>query len=119
MDIRKQITPGSELYMVYDDSRYGRDGTVVVKTVGRIWITVLDGRHEIRFPIETMRSEHGRSKLYMSKAESDAIKERNSAWGLLRKSVMDAYRAPDHLDTETMLQIVSMLKPKSEGQSDE
>ncbi len=108
--MQNEIKAGSELYMAFYDGRSGRNGPVVVKSVGSKWITINEYRSE-RFDRQTLRSESGRSVLYLSKDIYDAKVEHASAWQALRRLV-DRSIAPEHLTTDEIKQAIDLLRVK-------
>ncbi|MNU27291.1 hypothetical protein D3C71_156770 [compost metagenome] len=110
-----EIKAGSELYKVYNDSRAGRNGTVVVKSVGPKWIT-MDGFRGERFDKATLRAEGGSSRLYLSKDIHDAEVARSSAWERLRR-ILDRHTPPEDLSTEAMLQAIDLLTAKKQAET--
>lgn len=107
-----EVKPGSELYKVYNDSRAGRNGPVVVKSVGPKWIT-MDGFRGERFDKTTFRAEGGNSRLYLSKDIYDAEVARSKAWERLRR-ILDRHAPPEGLTTEAMQQAIDFLTVKNQ-----
>ncbi len=108
--MQNEIKAGSELYRVYNDSRVGKNGFVVVKGVGSKWITI-DGFRAERFDKETLRAETGRSRLYISKDIHDAEVARSNAWQTLRR-LADRPSAPEHVSTDDIKQVIALLTAK-------
>jgi hypothetical protein len=108
--MQNEIKAGSELYKVFNDSRAGKDCSVTVKSVGPKWITI-DGFRGERFDKETMRSESGHSRLYLSKEIREAEVARSSAWQTLRR-LADRISAPEHLSTDDIKQAIDLLTAK-------
>lgn len=111
------IKPGDQLYHVYNDSRDQRPGFITVKSVGKKWITS-DQRRPHRFDIETLRSENGRSRLYLSKEIHDAEVERREAWGTLRNLIQSVYVPPEQVPTEDILKAIGLLTPPRKDPAD-
>ncbi len=111
--MQDEIKVGSELYKVYNDSRVGRNGPVVVKSIGRSWITI-DGHRSERFDRQTLRSERGGSRLYPTKEAHDAERNRGAAWLTLRR-LTDRSFAPEHVTTEDIKAAIGLLVAKQQA----
>jgi hypothetical protein len=103
-----EVKIGDVLYHVYADSRMGQSKEVTVLTVGKIWVTVEGLRH--RFRKTDLRSETGRSVLWLSKALYDSEKDHRDAWETLRSFVSRRTQPPAGVTTEAMRQALTLLK---------